>query len=118
MENRKLRSFCRSDNHYGVKVWVSLGSTTITTISSFSALHFAKVIFAVSILFYCVSGLEGAVFSLLDRESDRKIQADAKDLLSHIVQAVALDNLGFWVQICKSVLAASTGRMFKSFKIA
>ena len=54
-------------------------------------------------------GLEGAIFCLLDRESDHKLIADARDLLSHIVQAVALENLGFWVELCKSVLAASTG---------
>ena len=54
-------------------------------------------------------GLEGAVFSLLDRECNRKLISDSRDLLIHIVQAVALDNLAFWVDLCKSVLAASTG---------
>ncbi|CAK8692902.1 unnamed protein product [Clavelina lepadiformis] len=54
------------------------------------------------------TGLEGALFSILDKEVDMKLTSDTRDTLSHIFQALALNKLSFWVALCKSVLAAST----------
>ncbi|XP_078491480.1 HEAT repeat-containing protein 5B-like [Ciona intestinalis] len=54
------------------------------------------------------SGLEGALFSLLDREMNTKLASDIRDTINHILQDLAMKNLRFWLTLCKSVLAAST----------
>ena len=57
---------------------------------------------------YILAGLEGMLFQMLDREVDIKLTANIKDTLNHIVQTPA-QKLGFWLSLCKSVLAASSG---------
>nr|CAB3252346.1 HEAT repeat-containing protein 5B-like [Phallusia mammillata] len=57
------------------------------------------------------TGLEGALFFLLDREIDPELTSDVRDSLSHILQHLALDNIGFWLSLCKSTLAASSDRV-------
>ncbi|XP_039260448.2 HEAT repeat-containing protein 5B-like [Styela clava] len=54
------------------------------------------------------TGLEGALFALLDHECDSMIMSDTRDTLNHILHSMALGRLGFWLPLCKSVLAAST----------
>uniref|UniRef100_H2Y0W9 HEAT repeat-containing protein 5B n=1 Tax=Ciona intestinalis TaxID=7719 RepID=H2Y0W9_CIOIN len=54
------------------------------------------------------TGLEGALFSLLDREMNTKLASDIRDTINHILQDLAMKNLRFWLTLCKSVLAAST----------
>ncbi|XP_043929761.1 HEAT repeat-containing protein 5A isoform X2 [Protopterus annectens] len=53
------------------------------------------------------TGLEGALFTLLDRESDQKLRQDVEETLSHMLSAMAIDNLSFWLKLCKDVLSAS-----------
>ena len=48
---------------------------------------------------------------MLDRETDGKLMSDIRDTLSHVIQATAINKLAFWLSICKSVLAASSGRL-------
>uniref|UniRef100_H2Z3V1 HEAT repeat-containing protein 5B n=1 Tax=Ciona savignyi TaxID=51511 RepID=H2Z3V1_CIOSA len=54
------------------------------------------------------SGLEGALFSLLDREMNSQLSSDIRDTINHILQDLALNHLTFWLTLCKSVLAASS----------
>ncbi|KAL0968979.1 hypothetical protein UPYG_G00220780 [Umbra pygmaea] len=50
-------------------------------------------------------GLEGALFSLLDRESDPRLRADIKETVAHMMSSVS--KLARWLKLCKDVLAAS-----------
>uniref|UniRef100_H2Z3U9 HEAT repeat-containing protein 5B n=1 Tax=Ciona savignyi TaxID=51511 RepID=H2Z3U9_CIOSA len=52
--------------------------------------------------------LEGALFSLLDREMNSQLSSDIRDTINHILQDLALNHLTFWLTLCKSVLAASS----------
>lgn len=52
-------------------------------------------------------GLEGALFSLLDRESDRQLRLDIRETLSHILSSTAVEKLSHWLKLCKDVLSAS-----------
>ncbi|XP_051881474.1 HEAT repeat-containing protein 5A isoform X2 [Pristis pectinata] len=53
------------------------------------------------------SGLEGALFSLLDRESDQQLRQDIRETLSHILSSMAVEKLSHWLKLCKDVLSAS-----------
>ncbi|XP_028677846.2 HEAT repeat-containing protein 5A isoform X2 [Erpetoichthys calabaricus] len=53
------------------------------------------------------SGLEGALFSLLDRESDQQLCQDIKETLNHMLTSMAVNNLSHWIKLCKDVLSAS-----------
>ncbi|XP_058470663.1 HEAT repeat-containing protein 5A isoform X2 [Solea solea] len=54
-------------------------------------------------------GLEGALFSLLDRESDPGLRRDIQETLVHMmVSSATKGKLGHWLKLCKDVLSAST----------
>ncbi|XP_054653379.1 HEAT repeat-containing protein 5A isoform X2 [Dunckerocampus dactyliophorus] len=56
-------------------------------------------------------GLEGALFSLLDQESDPGLRRDIKETLVHMIASSATSGLlGHWLKLCKDVLSASTDR--------
>ncbi|XP_053080314.1 HEAT repeat-containing protein 5A isoform X6 [Acinonyx jubatus] len=52
-------------------------------------------------------GLEGALLTLLDKETDQKLCNDIKETLNHMLTSMAVDKLSFWLKLCKDVLAAS-----------
>lgn len=55
-------------------------------------------------------GLEGALFTLLDRESDSGLRKDIQETLSHMItSSVTSRKLGHWLKLCKDVLSATTG---------
>ncbi|XP_071355215.1 HEAT repeat-containing protein 5A isoform X3 [Trachinotus anak] len=54
-------------------------------------------------------GLEGALFTLLDRESDPGLRKDIKETLVHMMTSSATSGkLGHWLKLCKDVLSATT----------
>ncbi|XP_035264123.1 HEAT repeat-containing protein 5A isoform X7 [Anguilla anguilla] len=53
------------------------------------------------------TGLEGALFSLLDRESDVQLCRDIQETLGHMLSSMALGRLAHWLKLCKDVLSAS-----------
>ncbi|XP_072123379.1 HEAT repeat-containing protein 5A isoform X1 [Mobula birostris] len=53
------------------------------------------------------TGLEGALFSLLDRESDQQLCQDIRETLSCILSSMAVEKLSHWLKLCKDVLSAS-----------
>uniref|UniRef100_A0A8C7I198 HEAT repeat-containing protein 5A n=1 Tax=Oncorhynchus kisutch TaxID=8019 RepID=A0A8C7I198_ONCKI len=54
------------------------------------------------------TGLEGVLFGMLDRETDRKLCHDIHDTLGHMLSSLAVDKLSHWLKLCKDVLAATT----------
>ncbi|KAM5242314.1 HEAT repeat-containing protein 5A isoform 10-T10 [Hipposideros larvatus] len=52
-------------------------------------------------------GLEGALLTLLDKETDQRLCHDIKETLNHMLTSMAVDKLSFWLKLCKDVLAAS-----------
>ncbi|XP_036114838.1 HEAT repeat-containing protein 5A isoform X4 [Molossus molossus] len=52
-------------------------------------------------------GLEGALLTLLDKETDQKLCRDIKETLNYMLTSMAVDKLFFWLKLCKDVLAAS-----------
>lgn len=55
-------------------------------------------------------GLEGALFTMLDRESDPGLRRDIQETLVHMMTSSATSGkLGHWLKLCKDVLSASTG---------
>ncbi len=54
-------------------------------------------------------GLEGALFSLLDRESDPRLCQDIQETLVHMMSSAAESNLAHWLKLSKDVLSASAG---------
>uniref|UniRef100_A0A667YKR9 HEAT repeat-containing protein 5A n=1 Tax=Myripristis murdjan TaxID=586833 RepID=A0A667YKR9_9TELE len=53
-------------------------------------------------------GLEGALFTLLDRESDPGLRRDIQETLVHMMASSATTGkLGHWLKLCKDVLSAS-----------
>lgn len=57
--------------------------------------------------FLCENGLEGVLFSMLDSETDTRLVADTHDTLTSMLQTLAEENVGHWLQLCKSVLTAA-----------
>uniref|UniRef100_A0A8P4GFY8 HEAT repeat-containing protein 5A n=1 Tax=Dicentrarchus labrax TaxID=13489 RepID=A0A8P4GFY8_DICLA len=54
-------------------------------------------------------GLEGALFTLLDRESDPSLRRDIQETLVHMMASSATSGkLGHWLKLCKDVLSATT----------
>ncbi|XP_029973021.1 LOW QUALITY PROTEIN: HEAT repeat-containing protein 5A [Salarias fasciatus] len=51
-------------------------------------------------------GLEGALFALLDRESDPGLRTDIQQTLVHMM--ASSNRLGHWLKLCKDVLSATT----------
>lgn len=58
-------------------------------------------------------GLEGALLTLLDKETDQKLCHDIKETLNHMLTSMAVDKLSFWLKLCKDVLAASAGKFLR-----
>uniref|UniRef100_A0A8D3BPY2 HEAT repeat-containing protein 5A n=1 Tax=Scophthalmus maximus TaxID=52904 RepID=A0A8D3BPY2_SCOMX len=57
-------------------------------------------------------GLEGALFTLLDRESDPGLRSDIQETLVHMMTSSATSGkLGHWLKLCKDVLSATTGTL-------
>ncbi|XP_069035909.1 HEAT repeat-containing protein 5B isoform X2 [Lepisosteus oculatus] len=54
------------------------------------------------------TGLEGVLFGMLDRETDKKLCSDIHDTLGHMLSSLAVEKLSHWLKLCKDVLAAST----------
>ncbi|XP_059376453.1 HEAT repeat-containing protein 5A isoform X3 [Carassius carassius] len=52
-------------------------------------------------------GLEGALFSLLDRESDPRLCRDIQETLVHMMSLAAESKLAHWLKLCKDVLSSS-----------
>lgn len=57
--------------------------------------------------FLSESGLEGVLFSMLDTETDPRLVADTHDTLTSMLQTLAEENVGHWLQLCKGVLTAT-----------
>uniref|UniRef100_A0A8C5EVP5 HEAT repeat-containing protein 5B n=1 Tax=Gouania willdenowi TaxID=441366 RepID=A0A8C5EVP5_GOUWI len=55
------------------------------------------------------TGLEGVLFGMLDRETDKKLCSDIHDTLGHMLSSLAVEKLSHWLKLCKDVLAATTG---------
>uniref|UniRef100_A0A3Q3X6B3 LAA1-like C-terminal TPR repeats domain-containing protein n=1 Tax=Mola mola TaxID=94237 RepID=A0A3Q3X6B3_MOLML len=54
-------------------------------------------------------GLEGALFALLDRESDPGLRRDIQETLVHMMVSRATSGkLGHWLKLCKDVLSATS----------
>ncbi|KAJ7990914.1 hypothetical protein DPEC_G00291830 [Dallia pectoralis] len=53
-------------------------------------------------------GLEGALFSLLDRESDPRLRQDIQETLVHMMTSISTGKLSHWLKLCKDVLSASS----------
>ncbi|GAA6234639.1 HEAT repeat-containing protein 5A, partial [Lates japonicus] len=54
-------------------------------------------------------GLEGALFTMLDRESDPGLRRDIQETLVHMMTSSATSGkLGHWLKLCKDVLSATT----------
>lgn len=54
-------------------------------------------------------GLEGALFTLLDRESDPGLRRDIQETLVHMMTSSATSGkLGHWLKLCKDVLSATS----------
>ncbi|XP_015763644.1 PREDICTED: HEAT repeat-containing protein 5B-like isoform X1 [Acropora digitifera] len=52
-------------------------------------------------------GLEGALFGMLDTETDTHLRSDIHDTLNSMLQTLAADNLTHWLGLCRDVLSAS-----------
>uniref|UniRef100_A0A665WIZ8 HEAT repeat-containing protein 5B n=1 Tax=Echeneis naucrates TaxID=173247 RepID=A0A665WIZ8_ECHNA len=59
------------------------------------------------------TGLEGVLFGMLDRETDRKLCSDIHDTLGHMLSSLAVEKLSHWLKLCKDVLAATTAVTFE-----
>jgi len=55
------------------------------------------------------TGLEGALFGLLDRDTDRQLCCNVQDTLISLLQALAANSLTRWILLIKDVLQASSG---------
>lgn len=56
-------------------------------------------------------GLEGALFTLLDRQADRCLRRDIQETLIHMMTSSATTGkLGLWLKLCKDVLSATSAR--------
>lgn len=55
-------------------------------------------------------GLEGALFTLLDRQSDCCLRKDIQESLIHMMSSsTTAGKLGLWLKLCKDVLSATSG---------
>lgn len=54
------------------------------------------------------NGLEGALFALLDSETDMKLCSDVQDTLISMLQCLANEHLNRWLRLIKDVLQASS----------
>ncbi|KAK2175422.1 hypothetical protein NP493_734g02011 [Ridgeia piscesae] len=54
------------------------------------------------------TGLEGALFSMLDKETDPKLCSDIQDTVVSMLQSLAVSKLTRWLQLIKAILQASS----------
>lgn len=54
------------------------------------------------------TGLEGALFGMMDTETDGKLISDVQDTIDSLLQSLATQNLTRWLKLLKDVLSAST----------
>jgi len=54
---------------------------------------------------------------MLDTETDTEICLNIQDILVYMLQILGPNNLTHWLQLCKDVLATSTGMMNLIFNI-
>lgn len=55
-------------------------------------------------------GLEGALFTLLDQESEPGLRRSIQEILIHMMASSSTSGrLGHWLKLCKDVLSASSG---------
>uniref|UniRef100_A0A667ZXS6 HEAT repeat-containing protein 5B n=1 Tax=Myripristis murdjan TaxID=586833 RepID=A0A667ZXS6_9TELE len=80
-----------------------------TTISEYSPLVLTRTFSVQPRLLNRTTGLEGVLFGMLDRETDRKLCSDIHDTLGHMLSSLAVEKLSHWLKLCKDVLAATTG---------
>lgn len=52
-------------------------------------------------------GLEGALFGMLDTETDTRLRSDIHDTVNSMLQTLAANNLTHWLGLCRDVLSAS-----------
>uniref|UniRef100_A0A7E4VHX8 HEAT repeat-containing protein 5B n=1 Tax=Panagrellus redivivus TaxID=6233 RepID=A0A7E4VHX8_PANRE len=55
------------------------------------------------------TGLEGALFELLDTETDPELRVHIKEALNFLVQATSGELLSHWLTMCKDILASTSG---------
>ncbi|CAD5231280.1 unnamed protein product [Bursaphelenchus xylophilus] len=60
------------------------------------------------------TGLEGALFDLLDIESDPEQRENIMECVLFLVQHSASEMLQFWLQMCKDILASSSSENVRS----
>lgn len=53
------------------------------------------------------TGLEGALFQVLDVEHHKSLIENVHDTLISLVQCLAAEQLTFWMGLCKEILASS-----------
>lgn len=62
-------------------------------------------------------GLEGALFTLLDQESDPGLRRNIQEILIHMMASSSTSGkLGHWLKLCKDVLSASSGGLNPSIR--
>ncbi|KAM9315636.1 HEAT repeat-containing protein 5B [Gastrophryne carolinensis] len=105
---------------YAMNLAKNAGDKEISGISKskyekYNLLHFSlsgahRVVLVVDGLHINITdtGLEGVLFGMLDRETDRKLCSDIHDTLGHMLYSLAVDKLSHWLQLCKDVLAATS----------
>ncbi|KAK0412174.1 hypothetical protein QR680_006073 [Steinernema hermaphroditum] len=54
------------------------------------------------------TGLEGALFGMLDTERDPELRQQIGECLVSLVQATCGDSLNYWLSMCKDILASSS----------
>ncbi|XP_062863467.1 HEAT repeat-containing protein 5A [Trichomycterus rosablanca] len=52
-------------------------------------------------------GLEGALYSLLDRECDSQLCQDIQETLIHMISSTTESQLAHWLKLCKDVLSSA-----------
>ena len=60
-------------------------------------------------------GIEGALFSLLDKESDKQHVSNIQDTLVSMLQALAASTLTRWLTMLKEILQTSAGNCMSLF---
>ena len=55
----------------------------------------------------CVNFLVGALFGMLDTETDTRLRSDIHDTVNSMLQTLAANNLTHWLGLCRDVLSAS-----------
>ncbi len=54
------------------------------------------------------TGLEGALFGMLDTETDQQLRLHLQEAIMSLVLATSADWLSYWLALCKDVLASTS----------